>query len=317
MTAATSARGAFRHELVLHDGPAELLELMVPFVREGAAAGERVVVVGEPEFVERFQAVVPEVPLHGVAERRRERFPGRELHRAQQALERLDRAGYGVRVVNQMPDMTGRQWLGWRRYEAATNVVLAPYRAWGKCAHDLGHLDPRMVAELRASHPFLQTRTGDGRNADFDERAAHTHRFLDVPHHPVEDIEPTLSMLGPTAAEARRAVRELAVRSGLSPTAQECAILATSEAVTNGWVHGRPPVLLRAWAATGQVTVAVSDNGSGPHPLVGMLAGAPDSPSGRGMWMVHLLLPEVHHRRDPDGYTITFTVDGDMARLTA
>jgi hypothetical protein len=25
----------------------------------------------------------------------------------------------------------------------------------------------------------------------------------------------------------------------------------------------------------------------------------------------------VHHHRGPDGYTITFTVDGDMPRLTA
>ena len=317
MTAQARGNGTFRHELVLHDGPDELVKLLVPFVRDGAAAGEHVVVLGEPDFVRAFRSAVPEVALHGVEEPRRERFPGRELHRAQQALARLDGGPRQVRVVNQMPPMTGRQWFGWRRYEAAANVVLAPFRAWAKCAHDLAHLEPEMVAELRQSHPFVQDRTGAGRNPDFDERGAHTHRFLDVPHHPVEDTAPTSSLLAPTAAEARRAVRDLALRSGLSSTAQECLILATSEAVTNGWVHGRPPVLLRAWAQPGQVTVAVSDNGTGPHPLVGMLAESPESSSGRGMWMVHLLLPEVHHRRDPDGYTITFTVDGDMARLTA
>ena len=315
MTATAYRTDTFRHELVLHHGRAELVDLMVPFVQEGAAAGEDVLVLGEPDFVDSFQSAVPGVSLHVLAERWHERFPGRELHRAQQALERLDGAGPGVRVVNQMPAMSGRQWLGWRRYEAAANVVLAPYRAWAKCAHDLVTLDPRVVAELRASHPFVQGGGGD-RNVDFDQQALSTGGFLDVPPHPVEETEPTLSIVEPTAASARRAVRDLALRNGLSPTAQECVILAASEAVTNGWIHGRPPVLLRAWARQGQVTVAVSDNGDGPHPLVGMLAEPADSASGRGMWMVHLLLPEVHHRCDEEGYTITFTVDAGMGSLT-
>ena len=316
MTTTTYTTGTFRHELVLHDGPAELVELMVPFAREGAAAGEHVVVLGEPDFIDTFLTALPDLALHVVSEPRGERFPGRELHRAEQTLAGLDRSRPGVRVINQMPATTGRQWLGWRRYEAAANVALAPYGAWAKCAHDLAHLDPLMVAELKASHPFVQTRTGGGRNADFDELGVHIDGFLDVPRHPVEDVEPTLMMVEPTAAAARHAVRDLAVRSGLSETAQECAILAASEAVTNGRIHGRPPVSLRAWAQSGRVTVAVSDNGTGPHPLVGMLAAPSDGVSGRGMWMVHLLLPEVHHHRGTDGYTITFTVDGEMARLT-
>jgi len=317
VTAGTGLRGPFRHELVLHDGPAELLDLMVPFARDGAAAGEHVVVLGEPQFVDTFVSAVPEVPLHVVPERSRDRFPGRELHKAQQVLAALDTAGTRARIINQMPAMTAQGWLGWRRYEAAANVALGPYRAWGKCAHDLANLDPQMVSELRASHPFLQTGAGCGRNPEFDEREAHTHRFLDVPRHPVEDSEPTVSMVGAVPAAARRAVRDLAVRSGLSPSAQECLVLATSETVTNAWIHGRPPVLLRAWAQQGRVTVAVSDHGAGPQPLVGMLPAPPDSPSGRGMWMIHLLVPEVHHRRCPDGYTITFSVDRDVALLAA
>jgi anti-sigma regulatory factor (Ser/Thr protein kinase) len=317
MTATTDPTASFRHELVLHHGTAELLELMVPFAREGAAAGDHVVVFGEPQFVDTFRSAVPEVPLHLLARPRRDRLPGRELHRAQQLLAEFDHTGPQVRIINQMPAMTGREWLAWRRYEAAANVALAPFRGWGKCAHDLANLDPGIVAELRASHPFLQSGVGSGRNADFDELGAHTLGFLDVPRHPVEDSEPTVSLIGPTAAAARRAMRELGALSGLSSTAQECLVLAASEAVTNGWIHGRPPVTLRAWAEVGQVTVAVSDNGAGPDPLVGMLAAPPDSPSGRGMWMVHQLLPEVHHRRGHDGYTITFSVDGDIARLIA
>ncbi|WNB87043.1 sensor histidine kinase [Cellulomonas sp. ATA003] len=252
---------------MLHDGPAELLEMMVPFVRDGTAAGEHVLLLGERDFVDAVVAEVPEVdPVHVLAERHGQRFPGRELHRAQRALAQLDDTGRRVRIVNQMPPMTAQQWLGWRRYEAAANVALAPYPAWGKCAHDLAHLDPRWLDELRASHPSVHTATVDGSNPGYDERADDTQGFFDVPRHPVEATEPTLTLVGPTAAAARRAVGGIAAASGLSPTARECAILATSETVTNASVHGLPPVRLRAWSAPGRVTVAVSDGGRGPHP---------------------------------------------------
>jgi hypothetical protein len=65
------------------------------------------------------------------------------------------------------------------------------------------------------------------------------------------------------------------------------------------------------------VTVAVNDSGPGPHALVGLLPAPAASLSGRGIWLVHLLLREVHHRRGADGYTLTFTVDGDAATLPA
>jgi anti-sigma regulatory factor (Ser/Thr protein kinase) len=113
-------------------------------------------------------------------------------------------------------------------------------------------------------------------------------------------------------------VRELAAAARLSPTAQESVILATGETVTNAWVHGRPPVQLRAWGSgAGRLTVAVSDSGPGPHALVGMVPEPPESLSGRGMWLVHLLLADVHHRTDDGGYTVTFSVDGDATDLAA
>ncbi|WP_298459934.1 MEDS domain-containing protein [uncultured Cellulomonas sp.] len=313
MTAIAHADGAFRHDLVLHDGPAELVDLMVPFVREGAAAGDHVILLGEPDFVDAIASAVPEALLDMIAERPDERFPARDLHRAQQTLGRLDGSAAGARIVNQMPAMTDQQWLGWRRYEAAANVALARFRAWGKCAHDVAALDPRRLAELRALHPFVQSGADSVPNADFDGVGARVDRFFDVPRHPALDTVPTLSMLAPAAGAARGAVRDLAVRAGLSPTAQESVILATSETVTNGWVHGRPPVVLRAWAGPGRLTVAVSDGGAGPDPLAGMVAQTAQAVSGRGLWLVHLLIPEVHHRRGEDGYTITFSVDSGTA----
>lgn len=304
----------FRHDLVLHDGPDELVELMAPFLREGAAAGERAIVLGQAGFVDVLLAAASDVPdVLALREEEAERFAGRDLHRAQQLLARLDREGTRVRIVNQMPAADPEQWREWRRYEAAANVVLAPYRAWGKCAHDARRLDDAMLADLRATHGHIETSRSSGPNPDVDDAWAGT--FLDVPPHPADAANPTLALVDPSAAEARRAVRDLAIRAGLPATAQEAAILATSEAVENAWTHGRPPVVLRGWLdEPGRVTVAVSDTGPGPHPLVGLVPQHTGGGFDRGgMWMVQVLVRDVHHRTGPDGYTVTFRVDGEPA----
>ncbi|MGW6130292.1 MEDS domain-containing protein [Cellulomonas sp. NPDC055163] len=305
----------FRHDLVLHDGPEDLVRLMAPFLREGAAAGERTVVLGRPDLVDALLAAVPEVTdALTLREHDHERFAGRDLHRAQQLLARLGGEGTRVRVVNQMPvATTPEQWHEWRRYEAAANVVLAPYRAWGKCAHDARALDAAMLGDLRAMHDHVEDAHGGGPNTDFDAAGARAGTFLDVPAHPTEASPPTLALVDPSSAEARHAVRDLALRAGLPETAQEIVILATSEAVENAWTHGRAPVLVRGWLdRPGRVTVAVSDTGPGPHPLVGLLPHAAGGPFDRGgMWMVQVLLRDVHHHTGPGGYTVTFSIDDD------
>ncbi|MFS0698817.1 MEDS domain-containing protein [Cellulomonas sp. 179-A 4D5 NHS] len=311
----THPERTFRHDLVLHDGTDDLVRLMAPFLREGAAAGERTVVLGRPDVVDALLAAVPEVTdALALREQDHERFAGRDLHRAQQLLARLDSEGTTVRIVNQMPvATTPEQWHEWRRYEAAANVVLAPYRAWGKCAHDARTIDPGMLEDLRATHAHVEDAHSGGPNADFDEAGTRTRTFFEVPAHPTEASPPTLALVDPSSADARRAVRDLALRAGLPETAQETVILATSEAVENAWTHGRAPVLVRGWLdRPGRVTVAVSDTGPGPHPLVGLLPASPGSPYDRGgMWMVQVLLRDVHHRTGPGGYTVTFSVDDD------
>jgi anti-sigma regulatory factor (Ser/Thr protein kinase) len=312
MTTTTHPAGTFEHELVLHEGLAELVDLMVPFVRDAAAAGDHVVVLGEADFVGALLAAVPGDPaVEVLTEPDHERAPGRDLHRFQQLLARPDLRGRRVRVANEMPASAADDWHEWRRYEAAVNLVLAPYRAWGTCAYDLHHVDPDMLGDLRSSHPLVRTPRGRHVSEDFDARDAGARDYLRVRPHPVEGTEPTLTMVEPTAAAARRAVRELAVECGLSQPAQEAVVFATSEAVTNAWTHGRPPVRVRAWRARpGGLTVSVSDSGPGPHPLVGLVPAEPHGLSGHGMWLVHLLLRDVHHRSGEDGYTVTFGVSG-------
>jgi anti-sigma regulatory factor (Ser/Thr protein kinase) len=309
MTTSTHPAQFFRHELVLHAGTKTLIDLMAPFVRDGAAAGDQILVVGEPDFVDDMLAAVPDVPgIRAAPESGRERFPGRDLHKFQQVLSTLDIAESRVRVVNQMPTMTKHQWEEWRRYEAAANYVLAPYRVWGTCAYDTDRLDATMLEDLTASHPHVCTVAGRCLSERFADLDHHISGYLDVPPHPIEATHPQLSLPDPSAPAARRAVQDLGTAVGLPLAAMQAAALAVSETVTNASVHGRRPVSLKAWTSGERLTVSVTDAGTGPHPLVGLRPASLDSPSGRGMWILHQLLSDLHHRTHRDGYTVRFSV---------
>jgi len=308
MTAPTALRPAAHHDLVLHEGTAQLVDLMVPYVRDGAAAGDHVLVVGEADFVDAVLAAVP--GAHGVRCAGSERYPGRELRLFRGVRDDLVDAHVRVRLVNQMPVMTVHQWYEWRRYEAAANVFLDPHSVWGACAYDTSAMAPDVLADLRASHSGVRSADGHLPSDHVPDLGRLVEGYLDLPPHPVEATRPVLELADPTPAAARHAVEDLATRCGLPEDAAESAVLAASETVTNGWLHGRAPVSLRAWAGPGRLTVTVSDTGRGAHPLVGLLPARPESLSGRGMWMLHQLVGDISHRHDDAGYTVRFSVDG-------
>lgn len=309
-TQTTPAEGRLHHELVLHDGTPELIDLMVPFVRDGADADETVVVIGEPDVVGALLEEAGDVPnLRVVREPGRPHHPGRDLRRFREALQELEEAGTGTRVINQMPTMTPDQWQEWRRYEAAVNVVLAPFEVRGACAYDISRVQPGVVDELCTSHPWVRSADGLKRSTAFPDLEDRVRGYLRVAPDPVEDLPPDVAITDPTARAARAAIRELAHGCSLSPTQTELALLAVSETVTNAWRHGRPPVRLRAWALPDRLVVSVTDTGSGPDPLVGLLPVALHLDSGRGMWILHQVLDEIHHRCDGDGYTVRFAVE--------
>jgi anti-sigma regulatory factor (Ser/Thr protein kinase) len=265
--------------------------------------------VGEASFVDELLGALPDVPdVQAVRAPGASRRPGPDLRRFQELLDELGPATR-ARVVHQMPAMADGQWQEWRRYEAATNVVLGPYPAWGTCAYDRRHLDAGRLADLTRTHPHVRTALGHRPSVDFSVRDEDLRLFLHVPPDPVELTRPWLSLTDPTPAAARRAVGELAAGHGLPGLAVDSAVLAASEVVSNAWRHGRAPVTLRAWADGGRVTVAVRDAGDGPPPLVGMLPVPLRSPSGRGMWILHQLLTDICHRVDGDGYTVRFSAD--------
>ena len=132
----TSSAGAplshqrgFRHELLLHRSTQELLEFVVPMVREGVAAQEPTLLLVRPDTAEAVLHQVGPSPYLTVQPALTE--PGRPALHVRAARPML--ASY-ARVVHQEPVIPPSQWPEWRRLESVLNLALSYHDTWAVCA---------------------------------------------------------------------------------------------------------------------------------------------------------------------------------------
>ncbi len=123
----------------------------------------------------------------------------------------------------------------------------------------------------------------------------------------MEENERYRAALGDDPAEigeVRAAVRDLAVQGGFAERAGDL-VLALDEIIANAQEHGRPPILVRAWA-DGRLVVEVTDAGPGfdraqvwrthPPPPLGQ--------RGRGLWIIRQLTDLVAITSGEEGTTV-------------
>ena len=305
-------RSGFAHELVLHTTTAEMLEFVVAFAQDSVAAEEPTLLAVRPETAAAVLDTVEPAPhltvLPAIGQPGR---PASDLRATDALLTDYMTKAPRVRILNQEPTVPGSHWHEWRRLEAVVNLALAHHRAWAVCVYDRRALTDDQAEDLRATHPLLwsvgQHRTNDG----YQDPAEFISKHMDAPPDPVECTAPAVELIDPSPAAARATITRFTQHSGLPGAEIEGLILATSEAVANAIVHGRPPVVLRLWTQPGRVTTTVTDTGHGPtDPFAGLLPADPpegqSDGSGLGLWISHQLV-DVTHRRHPGGYTIRMT----------
>lgn len=306
-----SARGGFVHEAALYASDDELLAVVVPFLRDGLAAGMPCLVALEPATAGRVgEAIgardgfvsVPAAELYG--------RPATTVREVRERLGALQAAGAGeVRFVGQVPHPgLGVPWHWWGRYEAAINELFADVPLWAICAFDRRRTPETVLDEVRRTHPRLVDQDlRHGAGAGYEPPAAFAARRRSRYVDPLEQRAPRAELLDPTPARARRAVRALASGSGLAGRVEELE-LAVSEVVTNALIHGRPPVGLRLWSAEERLLAVVSDGGPGVrHHLAGLWPAGSGS-LGKGLWLAHQLCDYVAMDTGPDGFAVRLVV---------
>jgi anti-sigma regulatory factor (Ser/Thr protein kinase) len=93
--------------------------------------------------------------------------------------------------------------------------------------------------------------------------------------------------------------RSAASSSAVARSAIDELVLAVNEVLTNGLVHGRPPVQLSVWVEPASLTCQVTDAGPGiDDPLAGFRHPEPTGP--RGLWAARQLCEGLYLGNEPD-----------------
>jgi anti-sigma regulatory factor (Ser/Thr protein kinase) len=293
----------FRHEALLYGDQASFLEGTIPFLRDGVAAGEPILVVETIDKIELLRAELgrdaDHVPFADMAEVGAN--PGRIIPVWREFADR--HPGERLRGIGE-PIWKGR--LGavlieCQRHESLLNVAFdSGVEMRLLCPYDCKALDPEVIAEARRSHPFVVEGSRVDQSADYRNHGrAATLPDAPLPEPPIGCrevvIEPgTLGLL-------RTLVTAAATGAGLDQARIRDVVVAANEVATNSLRHGGGKGLLRAWRDNGALIVEIRDDGCFDRPLVDRQRPTADAAASRGLWLANQLCDLVQIRSNSHG----------------
>jgi anti-sigma regulatory factor (Ser/Thr protein kinase) len=296
------------HEAGFYGSDEEFRSMILPFVEEGVAAGQPVILSYDRrksdllrEWLENPSAVII-VANNSIYSR-----PALAIANYRALLERHVADGAEkIRIAGDVPHASDAgRFEGWDRYESAINVVWADLPVHALCLYDATTTSAPIRDVVERTHPTLLSPDGQRRpNARYQDPSV--FRSLPVIPDPLEDSEPLVELADPTPAAARLAVQTVG-RGRLGRDMVDDLLVAVSEAVTNALLHGGAPVTMRMWASKGRLVIHVRDGGRGPvDRLAGLVPAFRGQPAGMGLglWLMHQLDMDVALVPDADGFTV-------------
>jgi anti-sigma regulatory factor (Ser/Thr protein kinase) len=302
------------HDALFFSSTDELAAATVPFVQEGLAAGDAVVVVASPAIADVVRAAVDGdervrvVPRDAAYARR---TPAAVTAFRRLADELTAAGAPRVRVVGETDfGRTEREWLEWQRYEAVLNDALAAWPLWGLCVFDTTRLPEPVLESVARTHPTVVAGRSRTPNPRFVDPAGYLSE-LPVPPEPLQATRPRLAVDEvPDPIALRHAVAAELTAVGGPREVVEDFLLAVDETTSNAVRHGGPPVGLRLWTSAERVVCTVTDHGPGlddPFAGYGPAHGDDLSRGGMGVWLARQLCDHVDISAGPDGVTVRLT----------
>jgi anti-sigma regulatory factor (Ser/Thr protein kinase) len=295
------------HEAGFYRSDAEFRALIVPFVEEGVAAGQPVILGYDDRKASLLRSWLSDPDgVTFLADSSLYATPASAIASYWQLFERHTAAGATqIRIAGDVPhEGNGGRFAGWDRYEAAANVVWDRFPVWSRCLYDTTTLAPRVLDIAERTHPRIVLPSGQYESSSRFQDPADFEPLPPDPD-PLEGSAPAIEVTDPSAAQVRHAVASIG-RGHLLDTVMQDLVIGVSEAVSNARRHGQPPVTVRIWAASGRILVRVHDTGPGPSdPLAGLApAAARPKLQGAGLWLMHVLGLDATLIRSDDGFTV-------------
>lgn len=295
------------HEAGFYGSDDEFAALIVPFVADGVAAGEPVIIGYDDRKSRLLRSWLSDPSgVEFIADTSLYATPARAIAGYRQLFERHVAMGAGqIRIAGDVPHPgNGGRYEGWDRYEWAVNTVWQDYPVWGLCLYDTSTAPRDVLDAVERTHPRLVSPAGQ---RQVNHRYRETLAFEGLPPapDPLEATTPLIELIDLPAAHARQAVADIGRgRVGISTLID--LVTGTSEAVSNALHHGVPPTTVRIWATPDRVVVSVRDHGPGPaDPLAGLVpASHRAAKPGLGLWVLHQLDLDVALIDTGDGFTV-------------
>jgi anti-sigma regulatory factor (Ser/Thr protein kinase) len=312
---APEAHGRYVHDALLYDSAGQLVDVALPFLLEGLAAGDAAVIATSGATADVLRDAVGADPRVHVLERGdvyRARTPTAITTFRELAEQRASEGVARVRVVGEVDfGPTERDWLEWQRYEAVINEALADWPLWGLCVFDARRLPDVLLDSALHTHRHVVTAKGREENPRFTDPADYL-RTLPVPEEPLEASTPRLhaSHVADFIGLRRAVSAELATAEAPADLVQDF-LLAVDEMTSNAVRHGGHPVGLRLWIGDDRVVCTITDGGTGwddPFAGYGPAHGDDLSRGGMGLWLARQLCDHVDITSGPDGALVRLTL---------
>ena len=312
MTCASHVRGPatdrFRHEAALYRGLDDMVGTVLPFVREGLALSEQMMVAMPPDrnraVTEALGADAAQVTFVDMLEIGAN--PARIIPEWRRFVDQAE--GRPIRGVGE-PVWVGRRDVEIDEcalHESLLNLAFDEGPAWRlMCPYDVDALPARAVEEALRTHPVVGSTA-----APTISYQGHGHAFSaftePLPAPPANAAELPFGV--DDLVGVRDVVRRLSLQAGVGADVAEDLVLAAHELATNSTHHGGGRGVLSAWGEFGAFVVEVRDAGTIADPLVGRELSSLLSESGRGVWMANQLC---------DLAQVRSTATGTVVRLFA
>jgi anti-sigma regulatory factor (Ser/Thr protein kinase) len=293
----------YRHEAFLYAGHDEFMAGVVPFVRDGAASGEPVLVVLDADKLGALRSALGDdadaVLFADMAQVGAN--PACIIPAWQEFLDRNAATGRPMRGVGE-PIWAGRsadELAECERHEALLNVAFGDPPFWLLCPYDTTTLPDEVIAEARRNHAYVSGTA----SAEYPGEEAHAEPYA-RPLPPPPDAAVPLRFDGATLADVRSLVSRYAHAAGMQPGGAADLALTANELAANSVRHGGGSGTLLLWSENGSVVCEVRDRGRIRDPLAGRVRPSWSKEGGRGLWMANQLCDLVQIRDVPGGTTV-------------
>ncbi len=309
-----SVIGGYSHQAVLYAGERGFYGRTLPFIRDGIAAGEPVLVaVSEPKIAGLKRRLggdadsVRFLELTALGRNPARIIPAWRSFVAEHA------QGRAIRGIGE-PAWQGRsaeEFEECDRHESLLNVAfddLAAERFQLLCPYDTETLPADVVAAARRNHPEVVNGAGCAQSAEY-RRPGRGHDPLAGELDPAPPDAERLRFEGATSlSTVRRFAWAAANEAGLDYAAQSDLVLAVNELAANSIVHATGDGLATIWTADGALICQVEDDGTFDDPLAGRRRPGVTQLRGRGLWLVNQLCDLVQVRSSAAGSIVRIRI---------